>query len=412
MGTIELGLSYWLPRTVFEVEITKRDRVALRDGASFLDQVVDVRLERDTVEDPRSRMTLEVNAGLLEKISLAINLDDRGFIESINGESGRDLSPVVHLIGKAVSLAAGVMLLRTQQVPQEVPSLDDLWAQRFPKLHELAVAFDDRIKGLLEDIGQRETDPAAVAQSGAALDVLQGQLAAIGQAKRTWISAQATALDSNQWKLQPSDLVTVNAPSLPEDLDAKGISEPLAEMASRFGVLIAIADAHREGKERTEGEALTDQIALRRSRPVTVGAYVRAQPEGPWKLDPDSVVSMDVVDGFSHTDYLPLDGSWLRSRKFELSYYPDMSLKSFGLTTESSASAVATSVGEVFDAASKAAKDYRERPSELESKVESAKTQLELLKTATDMEVLAATKGRAAELAVLEQEKKIHEARG
>ena len=128
------------------------------------------------------------------------------------------------------------------------------------------------------------------------------------------------------------------------------------------------------------------------------------------ELDGTSVTPMDVVDRYSPIDEVPLDGSWLRSREFNLAYHPDMSLMTFGVGTTPTASAIATSIGDVMDAAGAAAKSVADRPTDEQNKLDAAKTQLDLLKTTNDYEMLSATRAQSVEVAVLEQQKALRDA--
>ena len=111
----------------------------------------------------------------------------------------------------------------------------------------------------------------------------------------------------------------------------------------------------------------------------------------------------------SPRDHLSLNGRWLHKEKFvELSYHPDMSLKTFGLQLH------VERVGDghldredCWSAAAAARTSIAAVPSAEKRQLEAATTQLDLLKTASEFEVLSATRARAAEVAVLEQKVKL-----
>jgi hypothetical protein len=413
MGKVGLGLGYRLPRTQVSVRTTHRNTVVSGDNGSVVAQVVDVELQPSAVEDASQRMILFVDQGLLEKISLKVELDDRGFIQSLNGTAGRDVSPVISLLGKAIGLAATIAILGLVDVPaQTTPgnTLDEKWRAKFPDLEVRRAELEAQAKRLLAQVADATTQTPDITAAGRALDVVQGQLSLISQARRAWIAGHAAVVGSKAWKFTTSELCKVDGSEFPDELTNPRISTALRPMTTEFETLVAIIDDERPPpvRRKTE-ETLIDQVALRRSRPAQLAIYRLSR--GSWLLDPTSVRSLDIVDSFSTLDYMSLEGTFLRERSFELTYHPDMSLKTFGLTTTSNVAAIATSTGEVMDAIGAARKALSEKPSEDEVELEKAKTQLDLLKTASEYEVLSATRERAGEAAVLEQEKKIRDAR-
>lgn len=407
MADIGLGLSYWLPRTEFGVEATLRTSVATdMPGASRLATTRDVVLSVTTVEDQNERKTLGIDAGLLEKIDLTVSLDDRGFIQSVNSESSRDVSPIISLLGKAVTLAAAILV----DLPDETQTtLEENWAAAHPLLNSSLIALIAKSEALLTRVADPTLEPGATVEAAAALDVVQTQLGLISQMRRSWIAAQASVVGMVSRRFSPAALHLVEEPDLPESLPAgTTFANPqMAEMAATFGVSLAIVDPMREPPQDEEADDLVDLLALRRSRPVAVGVYLRGVDRA-WSLEPASVRRLDVVDEYSTTDYLRLDGSWLRAKTFELTYHPDMSLKSFGFGSTSSVSAIATSTEGAVDAIVAAKASMESRKTDDQRALESAKTQLELLQAANDFEVLSATRTRAAELALLEQQRKFN----
>ena len=65
MSTLGLGLSYWLPCSEFRVDVTKRSIVETHENGSKLASVADVEVATAVVEDPSSRYSLFVEAGML-----------------------------------------------------------------------------------------------------------------------------------------------------------------------------------------------------------------------------------------------------------------------------------------------------------------------------------------------------------
>ena len=138
MSLANLGLNYWLPRTQFALGLVRRTTVVTdKHGLSWPSPVVDVTIAPTTVEDPEARQVLLMDEGVLEDLSLTIlQLDDRGFITSVNSEAGRDFSPVIDLIGKAVGLAAAIITDRSDRIEGPPPpsvSLDEQWDRAHPE---------------------------------------------------------------------------------------------------------------------------------------------------------------------------------------------------------------------------------------------------------------------------------------
>jgi hypothetical protein len=440
MSDVGLGLAYWLPQTQFTVEVTSRYVVsnlpdpypddpqppdksnqagaiptktippAERGGKSWRVKVSDVEVTSQAVEDPDGRRSLQVDAGLLEKISLTIGLDDRGFIRSINSEDARDITPVVSVVAKVVGAIvpfAGAGLEADDQ-----PTLESEWEAKFSKLDSLRNQLIAKVEGLLSLVSSPESSTSVIIEAGAALEVLQSQLASVSQVRRAWIANQATIIEKQTFVLSPTDLLRFPGPTLPQIVDRSNLpaGDRQELLMNHFRTFLAIVDTSR-ASEPTQGDTdLTDSVALRRCRRCIIGTYSK-QPDNSWELQEASVKQLDIVDCHSETDYLPLDGSWFRSRKFELSYHPDMSLKSYGVGSVSSLSSIATATGEVLDAVGAARKEVNDRASADEEKLAKAKTQLELLQTSDQFEILSATHAMSAELAALEQRGKIKAAR-
>jgi hypothetical protein len=334
MAEVGLGLGYWLAETQFTVTLAKRDTLERGRLGSYPRPVVDIEISPSAIADLSSRQNLTIDSAQLEQVSLTINLDDRGIIESLDSEAGRGASPVINLVGQAVNDEAAVAV--TVVLPADpdacLRSLEGEWIRANEDLAVQASRLEANIDRLLGELGQASATSTSILHSGQALELLQMQLGTITQIKRTWVADQALEVESGVWDLTTSDLLWFPNTELPTDLVDKHIPEPLVEMAERFGVLIAIADRDRPETDQPLQQDLHDTLVLRRSRSAIVGAYVR-DAGGDWRLADGSVLVMEVVDIFSETDYVPLDGSWLRSRSFELAYHPDMSLKTFGLAT-------------------------------------------------------------------------------
>lgn len=411
MSLVSLGLSYWLPRTEFAIELAKRDTVVTHNsGTSWLSPVVDVTITPTTVEDPEARQFLTLNEGVLEDLSLTIQLDDRGFITSVNSEAGRDISPVIEVIGKAIGLAATIVTTVGISAPPPPASLDDQWATAHPKLAVLRESLSAKSEQLLTGLTTADI-PAELSAVGAALEVVQSQLASISEARRSWIVGQG-AVEQTQLTVSAGELFPVAGQYLHPELsgsptwNARGVN-----VSEDYSAIVAIARGTDDDAPPVAPAGNSDVLILRRPRPATVGVYLlgvdRDTGNETWRLDPASVRHIDIVDHDSPVDYLSLNGKWMHKEKFELSYHPDMSLKTFGFSSTSTASAVATSTGGLMDAVAAARTSIAAMPSAEKRQLDAATMQLDLLKTASEFEVLSATRSRAAEVAVLEQQAKL-----
>jgi hypothetical protein len=114
---------------------------------------------------------------------------------------------------------------------------------------------------------------------------------------------------------------------------------------------------------------------------------------------------MDIVDVFSASDYVALDGSWLRSKSFNLAYHPDMSLRTFGLTTRAKGSVVPSARGNRSERAEGVKPFVQPRtPTDL---LQEPVEPLELSKSTSDYELLAAARAQATDANLIEQRKRL-----
>ncbi len=393
-------LQYRMPETVFTATVTRRMQIVRDDNGSLLFPVVDVALSHAPGPDLTNGRLLAIDAGLLEKLALTVALDGNGLITAVNSETSRDFSPVISLVGKAVGLAAS-LLLRDPEA--ETRSLEQQWADTHAGLAGHLEALLTQVDRLLATMSDAAGSPHSIATAGRALDAVQSQVASISQVRRDWIVGKAGVVDTASVTLRPFELLRLHEVEMPDVLDAPDIPSMQSRLADDFSCLVAVIDPDR-GTEATShvGWAMDqDVLCLRRSRPVTVGIYLKG--EDAWSLDQESVQRLNVVDRFSEDNLISLDGSWFRTKSFELAYNPDMSVKTFGVKSVSSVSAVATSLGEVFDAAAAARDKAAKRPSAAAQELAAARARLDLLNAATEYEVLSATRERAAAVAIAEQ---------
>ena len=331
--------------------------------------------------DPATRLNLDVDADLLGRLALTINLDERGLIHSVTSEAGFDVVPLPSPAGTTVSIAAPAPAQPADAKPW---SLEEQWTETHKSLAWRALAIEQSAGRLLDSMGDPNASAETILQSGRALECLQAQLGNLGQVKRAWIAAQAQEISRGEWRFSANDLVRIADRKLSEFLPDVHVPEGMRRLAVEFGVVIAIADGDRRKQPAPVAVASEDTLAFRRSRPVQVGAY-RPTQGGSWRLEAASVLAIDIVDDYSDIDHLSLDGPWLRTKAFNLAYHPDMSVKTLGLSTASSASAIASSLSGVASAAVSAASRVAELTAEAEQ-VGAEQAQRDLLTAAPDYE--------------------------
>jgi hypothetical protein len=388
MAQVSLGLGYLLPLTRFSVVVDTRTVLNTNTpGVTMLASESDVRVAPEVVGDSTARQSLTLDAGLLEKISLTISLDDRGVIQSINTESGRDISPVLNLAGRVISLA-----LPTAEIA--AAGLEDQWDGTHPALADLRTRLSQQSSTLLARMVEGGANEETIARAGAALEKVQFQLASISALRRHWIESQVGITATNRATLTVADLPSHSEPepprTLPTGLSLTPASQALADAA---GVLVLLLDPDREAVEPSLPDPRQDFLTLRRTRAAAIAVYLLSTNElgvSEWALVPESVAQLDIVDRHSPLDSLSLDGAWLRSKKFELAFHPDMSLKTFGFSTTPAASAIATATGDALEAIGAAREKASGQASEDEQRLKRLKTKVDLLKTADEFELLSA----------------------
>lgn len=414
MTDVGLQLHYFLPRTQFTVALTKRLSIVTEADGSRLREVVDASVSPSVAPDTSCPARLSVDAGLLEKVDVTVKLDDRGVIESVNCESSRDLSPVVSLVGKLVGLATTVFMVDGEVVEQEEepppPTLEDEWAATHASLESHRQRLMQQSERLLLQLGSIDSTPQELVAAGAALEQVQSQLAVVSQARREWISGQGRVTRNDTVIVASPDLSLVPGDELPTTLPPEhGVPTGQADIAADYGILLVACDPHRPPNPTRVETGTRDAVVLRRSRPASVAVYARANDVDSWELRRDTVMHIDLVDELGKDMALSLDGWWTRSRKVALDFHADRSLKSFEVSSSSTLSTLGSSVGDVLDAVGTARKAAADKPSADEVLLEKQKLQLDLLKTADELEVLSVTRYASTELAIMKQGKEIRD---
>lgn len=142
MATI-FPLRYSLPTTMFTVTVSPRIDVVSDESGSRTEQAAEVMVTPEVVADPLARCVTTIDIGLLEKTSLSVALNDDGVIESLGADSERDVSAVISLTGKVITLAS-VLLMRNGS-----KSLEEQWAEQHKTASGLIVKLSQQVEKLL-----------------------------------------------------------------------------------------------------------------------------------------------------------------------------------------------------------------------------------------------------------------------
>ncbi|MFF1612263.1 hypothetical protein ACFVYA_31155 [Amycolatopsis sp. NPDC058278] len=407
-------LRYWLPITRFTVTVSRRLEIVPKEvevdgrirSESFLEPVSEVTIAPGIAADHRAACTTTVDVDFLESASMSVTLDDNGVITSVGTESGRDLSPVISLVAKVVPVLAAFSL---EPVALE-KSLDERWRGRFEEQDTLITVLSERMAALLGELAA--ATPVQITEIGAALDVLERELGALDRMRREWIVGQAKSEPAITCEFAPSDLYRPETDDLRDELDA-GIEIPAAQMtlAGQAGVLVALAGrrAMAATSAASDDLELVDALVFRRPRPMSLGVYTRTEAGAPWRLDRATVRELDVVDEYSQQDQICFNSALARKNNVDVTFHADGSINTYSIKSAPMFSELATAAGSVLDAVAAARKAQLEKPDAVKKALDEAQTKLGLLKTSTEYAQLAATHGRAAELAELEQQVKLAE---
>lgn len=408
MATSLFPLRYRLPKTVFEVTVTERQEVRPFPDGSRLEPVLDVTIGARARPDRLARCVTTVDESLLESVSLSVSLDEDGLIDTLGTEAGRDVAPLLDLASKVISLGVAlapvIIFAFEPETTEGELTLEQQWANAYPRSARAL----DKLAGQVDHyLGVLETSQVAadINAAGEALDVLHRELSAVDRMRRDWIAARAQTSEPQTWTLETLDLLRLRMDELPDTLPADQQIPLGSERLAQQGILLALIDLERRDRHEDRPSLdQTDEIVFRRARPVTMGFYRRDADS--WQLDPSFTRELDIVDEHSSLDEVSLQGRWFRTRTIQLDVHPDRSVKTYAVTSGSTAAAAVTSVGGLLDSAAKisgvgAAKAQRE--------LDAAKLRRDLLQTSSEYAQLSATHDRAAELAELEQRVKLAE---
>ncbi len=345
MPQIGPRLTYWLPKTEFIVTAKRREVVTALSNGNFLRPVFDINVVHSVVADRKSqRRKLELEARFWETVATTITLDDRGFITAISSENTVEVAPYLELVGKLLPLVLPFIGI----LPPKEISLEEKWAadEDYATLSDHLSKLIDQVHKLLNELGRADADAATIELTGRALEVIQAQVASIVETRRLWMAAQETSVELTA-RLDTADLVRVTALDDSVKIDDANIPPAQAALLKDIGCVIAIADPERpSGRWELDRERQREIISIRRTRPVSVGVYVRdliasELGEPAWSLEPTSVMSLDVLDDRCAEDDLLLNGKGT----VELAFHPDMSIKTFGVKKAAAGTTIVNSLG-------------------------------------------------------------------
>ena len=366
-----------------------------------------VAMTSTVIPDHRVVYELTVSERILEKKTITVELDRHRIITGVNSGVSRDLTPVLDIIKTVASLAAPIKGF------QPMDSLEERWAL----LHEsLSTDLDNLLASLQRLIGMLSTamDPAQIALIGTAIQPVKAEIAAIDALRREWMAGHVTS-ESKTFELTLQQLVRVyrgDSPQgkLPEDLPRDSLREITPEQqdfGATYGVLIAALDLERTAFLPTvlqpPADVPDDHILLRVPRIATIGMYRKRANS--WKLDPSTVQSISVVDDFSDLIEISLEGEWFEEHNQQLVLEVDQSIKTWGVTRNSTLGPVLTSVAGVATAAGETykARNAAKKPTDDEKAATTAKAKLELLKTSSELTKLARGYGLQDEIDLAER---------
>lgn len=416
-----IPLSYYLPKTVLKLAAHMRFVVVVDDQGGHLEPQVAATLGCYVVPDTRARCSATIDASVLEKNSLAIELSANGLIAAIGSVPAATAAPsstgalLIAPQQTSVSMLpvpGGLRLDPTNPESWTSPgSLRTVFSRTHPRTAALIADLSSRADQFLA--GLRMSDQATeVLAFGSALEVVERELAAADRMRREWIALQGFAVRSDTWQIDVPSTVTVRGDvgdKPPATLPADTPVPPEQAVAARdHGLLVAVVDAHTpDAKQRKLQLDRRDELLMRRARPVTVAVYRRIpegvdgfDPKAAWTLDKALVTSLDVVDANSTVDVLAPDAGLFGDRAVHVGFYPDGSLRSFGVsavmspfpTSGTRSAEPATTAGGIAAADVAAAA------------LEAARLQLDLLHVGDEFTKLAATHAHRGELASLEQD--------
>ncbi len=431
-------LRYYLPKTQIGVSAQIRYVVVFDELGGHLEPRIDVRVTPQVVPDRGARCSTTLDAGVLESVSLAIELTPDGLIGSI-GTHGPDTGSTLKDAGDRPgrSSLSGPGSAQRDAEPAVVAQRSGWTAKgalrvAFNRSHPRTAALIADLSARAEQFlaGLRMSDgPAEVEVFGEALVVVERELAAADRLRREWIAAQGFDVRVGGWDLDLEQTLVRGEPTPPDRLPA---DIPLPEgdgarMAKQFGVLVVVCDPDQAGSRPpatgsgSEPYARVDELLLRRSRPVTVAAY-RRTPEDigaasgagageaeEWVRDDALTQHIDVVDAASVLDVLAPQAGVFGERALRLAFHPDGSVKAFGVGPEPMLAQPRVAAAE---AAGSAGEGVPDRADVAAAALEAARLQLALLNASDEFTRLAATHAHGGELATLEQDTRFAALRG
>lgn len=416
MAPALIPLRYYLPKTMASIGHVKSKIIENRNSEHYVADEFVTTLNLGRVADRTVQYTTSFDEDFLETLSVTVQLDDEGVIESISGESGRDITPFLEIASSVIQLASASILLAQPNRPSQAPtqSLEKQWETRNENLVQYRAGLEGQLLRLADFLVDPTSTPTDIVELNAAVSAIQFRLYELDRIQREWIASRARSSAPENFHLDTKDIIRVNSRSLPPALMVEPTDIPRAQeiTTQEHGFLIVVADPNRSAVEQTVDSDLidsTDTICFRRTRTAKYGIYRRENglETNRWLLEPNCSEIVDIVDEFSPMEVIRLDASWLRKRKVTIEFHDDGSIKTYGIVSNPALSSAA--IGTSLDSVGKFIAKARSAPTPEERELERAKFAFDQLKTADEMSKLTALTGRAAELAELEQRARIAE---
>ena len=408
-----MPLRYVLPLTQLTATATLGTKVDPQQvdpgepARTLLKSDKEVAMTSTVVPDHRVVYELVVSDHILEKKTVTVELDRHRIITGVNSGVSRDLTPVLDVIKTVASLAAPIKGFKPTD------SLEERWAALHEPLSTNLINLSASLERLIGMLSTA-TDPAQIALIGTAISPVKAEIASIDALRREWMAGHVTT-QSKTFDVTLQELVRVyreDAPQgkLPESLppySTQAITPEQQQFASAYGVLIAALDLERTAFLPTvlqpPTEVPVDHILMRVPRIATIGMYRKTA--GSWTLDPSTVQSISVVDDFSDLIEISLESDWFEEHNQQLVLEVDQSIKTWGITRNSTLGPVLTSVAGAVVAAGDTYKARRaeKKPTDDEKDAAKAKAKLELLKTSSELTKLARGYGLEDEIELAER---------
>lgn len=203
---------------------------------------------------------------------------------------------------------------------------------------------------------------------GQALEIVHRELATADRLRREWVSRQGRDVRCAEWDLTAGDVVNLDAATDTLPADTQIPDGRAQEMASEFGLLVAIWSDRGEGSGPSRGAA---GVGVYRRLPDSLPEHSTRDGERVWVRD-ESLSRLRLADAGESSPEIP-------QQRVPAHNQPSLTVADYPLWTNAA----------------------------LEAAVRAARTQLELLDSSDEYSRLASTQYRDAEIAALQHEMRL-----